>query len=125
MKKLILIFTVILTCQFLTGQMTDNVDPWFTDNDTFGSETDTVNVYVTNWDMPNNDTIPVILLISACIECPTYTTRGYCIIGTKLELGPEEFMYEQEYKTYLDEFKQEFPERVTVWDYKEYKWENK
>lgn len=36
MKKLILIFSLFLTCQFLTGQMVDNVDPWYTDNDTFG-----------------------------------------------------------------------------------------
>lgn len=37
MKKLILIFSLFLTCQFMTGQMTDNVDPWYTDNDTFGN----------------------------------------------------------------------------------------
>ena len=214
MKKLILFFTVILTCQILAGQMCDNVSVWLSDNIKLGEnklckerghiqgdaiattlaycppyyeendtqtvmvypacnyidytcqrcgeslrekeeerriviwekgkdltrpelkkETvlslDTLNVYLTDIDSLNQslgiridtsplivtqykkgiDTIPAVFLISACIECPAYTIKGFYSIDYDIN------KYESYYR-YFDEFKQELPDRIIVWDHK-------
>ncbi|MBK8884542.1 MAG: hypothetical protein IPN67_19950 [Bacteroidales bacterium] len=95
--------------------MSDNIDPWLTDNDRLG---DTVNVYLVDCAGPKNDTVKAILLISACIECPAYTIRGYVNIRTGIITTENGFRYEQEYKIFLDEYKQRLGGNVMVWDYR-------
>ncbi len=122
MKKPLLIICLFLTSQFLTAQMmTDNIDPWYTDNVRF---CDTVSVYLTDYPESKRDTIKAVLLITACIECPAYTIKGYVVEYSVLELSPFGDIWEQEKIIYLDEFKQDIKEFMTVWDYKIYKWEN-
>lgn len=120
MKKLILIFSLFLTCQFLTGQMTDNVDPWYTDNDTFGD--DTVNVYLTDWDSDNahviyvdttnhlatrifvkSDTTAILMLVTDCDNCPAHAEKGYLV--------------DYPVRIYLDEYKNPLKSNVNIWQW--------
>jgi hypothetical protein len=94
MKKLILIFSLILTCQFLTNAQEytwSGFSEWDNQGDTI--------VHVAP------DTTAITLLVTACQDCPAHAMKGYIY---------------QSYNNsgYLDEYKKELPKSYIVWDYR-------
>lgn len=106
MKKLILIFSLILTCQILT-----NAQEYF--EGMYVSDLVYRGYNLPSWDgstltKTEIDTTAITLLVTACQECPAHAMKGYIY---------------QSYNNsgYLDEYKKELPKSYIVWDYRERK----